>query len=93
MAAADPEDLLVDELDELFLTVDNDTGIDSSLKSIPQVKDKVKCSFCAKICLSNRGLSRHMKNKHPDEQQQQQALQQQQQQAAAKTTSEEKRSN
>jgi len=40
MAAADPEDLLVDELDELFLTVDNDTGIDSSLKSIPQVKDK-----------------------------------------------------
>jgi len=76
MAAADPEDLLVDELDELFLSVERDTGIDSSIEKIPQVNDKVNCSICPKVCISVRGLNRHMKIKHPDEQQQQKQLKQ-----------------
>jgi len=75
MAAADPEDLLVDELDELFLSVERDTGIDSSIEKIPKVNDKVNCSICPKVCISVRGLNRHMKIKHPDEQFQQQQKQ------------------
>lgn len=47
-----------DELDAILASLDFDLDTEEDRK--------VKCSFCEKICASQRGLNRHLQCKHPD---------------------------
>ena len=50
--------LFNDELDSIFASLD----IEKEVKT----DKKVQCPFCEKVCVSQRGLARHKRCKHPE---------------------------
>ena len=82
MAALSEESLCGDDVDAIIAAIDGDfflnecefdAEINDLVKNIPlESKDnKFKCYFCDKVCISKRGLTRHVNCKHKPKQSQQ----------------------
>jgi len=78
MARYTGDELVGDDLDAVLQALDEDffhedlqcnEEIDANVGEIPQevATEQFKCSFCAKTCISQRGLTRHVNSKHPDQ--------------------------
>ena len=83
MARFQEDELFGDDLDAVLQAIDADyfeqdpvvsAEVDRDVNGIPMeaVKSSFACSFCTKVCLSLRGLTRHVNVKHDQQQQQQQ---------------------
>ena len=81
MARFQGDELVGDDIDAVLQAIDEDffnqdpdltAEVDRDISEIPieAVRKSFTCSFCTKVCLSQRGLSRHVNVKHKDQQQQ-----------------------
>ena len=73
MASRQDDFLVGDDLDLIFTMIDEDLleenpDLEDSEVSVAseEIKETFSCSFCAKICLTMRGLTRHTNAKHSE---------------------------
>ena len=82
MARFQGDELVGDDLDAVLQAIDEDVfeqdpvlsaEVDRDISEIPTepFNKSFTCSFCTKVCVSKRGLSRHVNVKYKDQQQQQ----------------------